>query len=193
MDPALDDTLSSCKLIKCLQIALLCVQENPIDRPSMLEVSSMLKNETAIVTIPKRPAFSVKTDEDDKNRPEQLHLKICSVDDATISQVVGRWGSTFLQKLEANAKSVYRLEQQARCVFSRLLSEIYGKSLTACTLLMESNNSEACLCKNWFRMCNLTIMPCNMPLSTKQLVLNKFAHWLHVLGQLAIRKVILSK
>jgi chitinase len=90
MDPALDDTLSSCKLIKCLQIALLCVQENPIDRPSMLEVSSMLKNETAIVTIPKRPAFSVKTDEDDKNRPEQLHLKICSVDDATISQVVGR-------------------------------------------------------------------------------------------------------
>jgi chitinase len=90
MDPSLDDTLSSCKLIKCLQIALLCVQENPIDRPSMLEVSSMLKNETAIVTIPKRPAFSVKTDEDDKNRRDQLHIKICSVDDATISQVVGR-------------------------------------------------------------------------------------------------------
>ncbi|KAL9377024.1 hypothetical protein Peur_031144 [Populus x canadensis] len=65
MDPSLDDTLSSCKSIKCLQIALLCVQENPIDTPSMLEVSSMLKNETTIVTIPKRPAFSVKTDEDD--------------------------------------------------------------------------------------------------------------------------------
>jgi hypothetical protein len=32
-----------------------------------------------------------------------------------------------------------------------------------------------------------------MPLSTKQLVLNKFAHWLYVLGQLAIRKVIMSK
>jgi hypothetical protein len=69
-----------------------------------------------------------------------LHIKICSVDDATISQVVGRWGSTFLRKLEGNAKSVYRLEQEARCVFSRLLSEIYSKSLTACTLLMESNN-----------------------------------------------------
>ncbi|KAG6740906.1 hypothetical protein POTOM_056377 [Populus tomentosa] len=90
MDPSLDDTLSSCKLIKCLQIALLCVQENSIDRPSMLEVSSMLKNETAIVTIPKRPAFSVRTDEDDENRRDQLHLEICSVDDATISQVVGR-------------------------------------------------------------------------------------------------------
>ncbi|KAB5514533.1 hypothetical protein DKX38_028439 [Salix brachista] len=90
MDPSLDDTFSSCKLIKCLQIALLCVQENPADRPSMLEVSSMLRNETAIVTIPRRPAFSVKTDEDDKNRRDRLHLEICSVDDATITQAVGR-------------------------------------------------------------------------------------------------------
>ncbi|KAJ6673361.1 CYSTEINE-RICH RECEPTOR-LIKE PROTEIN KINASE 19 [Salix viminalis] len=90
MDPSLDDTFSSCKLIKCLQIALLCVQENPADRPSMLEVSSMLRNETAIVTIPRRPAFSVKTDEDDKNRRDRLHLEICSVDDATITRAVGR-------------------------------------------------------------------------------------------------------
>ncbi|KAJ6673357.1 RECEPTOR-LIKE SERINE/THREONINE-PROTEIN KINASE SD1-8 [Salix viminalis] len=90
MDPSLDDTFSSCKLIKCLQIALLCVQENPADRPSMLEVSSMLRNETAIVTIPQRPAFSVRTDKDDKNRRDRLHLEICSVDDATITQAVGR-------------------------------------------------------------------------------------------------------
>jgi hypothetical protein len=53
MDPSLDDTTSSCKLIRCMQIALLCVQENATDRPSMLEVSSMLKNETTTVTIPK--------------------------------------------------------------------------------------------------------------------------------------------
>ncbi|KAJ6372564.1 hypothetical protein OIU76_026966 [Salix suchowensis] len=90
MDPSLDDTFSSCKLIKCLQIALLCVQENPADRPSMLEVSSMLRNETATVAIPQRPAFSVKTDEDDKNRGDRLHSEIRSVDGATISQVVGR-------------------------------------------------------------------------------------------------------
>ncbi|KAF9662786.1 hypothetical protein SADUNF_Sadunf18G0090600 [Salix dunnii] len=90
MDPSLDDTFSSYKLIKCLHIALLCVQENPADRPSMLEVSSMLRNETAIVTIPQRPVFSVKTDEDDKNRRDRLHLEICSIYDATITQAVGR-------------------------------------------------------------------------------------------------------
>ncbi|XP_021809031.1 serine/threonine-protein kinase BRI1-like 1, partial [Prunus avium] len=35
MDPSLDDTHSLCKLMRCLQIALLCVQENANDRPSM--------------------------------------------------------------------------------------------------------------------------------------------------------------
>jgi hypothetical protein len=57
MDSTLDDTLSSCKLITCMQIALLCVQENANDRPSMLEVSSMLKNEIAALTIPKKASF----------------------------------------------------------------------------------------------------------------------------------------
>ncbi|GAY68992.1 hypothetical protein CUMW_268550, partial [Citrus unshiu] len=54
MDPSLDDTHSSWKLLTCLQIALLCVQENPNDRPSMLEVYSMLENEnTADIMTPK--------------------------------------------------------------------------------------------------------------------------------------------
>uniref|UniRef100_A0A2N9FVX3 non-specific serine/threonine protein kinase n=1 Tax=Fagus sylvatica TaxID=28930 RepID=A0A2N9FVX3_FAGSY len=89
MDETLDDTTSSCKLIRCMQIALLCVQENAIDRPSMLEVSSMLKSETMAMTIPKKPAFSTKRDEDD-GKNSKLQLQICSVDDATISQVVAR-------------------------------------------------------------------------------------------------------
>ncbi|XP_031247794.1 cysteine-rich receptor-like protein kinase 10 [Pistacia vera] len=82
MDPSLDDTNSSCKLIKCLQIALLCVQENPNDRPSMLEVSSMLKNETFEIMNPKKPAFSKQADEDKET--------ILTFNDSTISEVVGR-------------------------------------------------------------------------------------------------------
>ncbi|OWM72836.1 hypothetical protein CDL15_Pgr021142 [Punica granatum] len=64
IDPSLDDSASSCKLARCMQIALLCVQENPEDRPSMLEISSMLRNGTSEITTPKRPAFSVKKDKD---------------------------------------------------------------------------------------------------------------------------------
>jgi hypothetical protein len=89
MDSTLDDTLSSCKLVTCMQIALLCVQENANDRPSMLEVSSMLKKEIAALTIPKKPAFSRKTDEEEETK-STLQPEICSHNDATISELVAR-------------------------------------------------------------------------------------------------------
>ncbi|KAK0592832.1 hypothetical protein LWI29_026304 [Acer saccharum] len=89
MDPSLDDTFSSCKLMTCLKIALLCVQETPNDRPTMIEVFSMLKNEATCITIPKKPAFSRLSDENEQNKSE-MHLEVCSVNDATISEVVAR-------------------------------------------------------------------------------------------------------
>ncbi|KAL5772832.1 hypothetical protein ACOSP7_012447 [Xanthoceras sorbifolium] len=79
MDPSLDDTFST----------LLCVQEIPNDRLTMLEVFSMLKNGTAYTTIPKKPAFSRLTDENEQCK-SLMHLEVCSVDDATISEVVAR-------------------------------------------------------------------------------------------------------
>ncbi|XP_042965126.1 receptor-like serine/threonine-protein kinase SD1-7 isoform X3 [Carya illinoinensis] len=66
VDPSLDDTSSSCKLLKCMQVALLCVQEKPVDRPTMLEVSSMLKNDAGTIGSPKKPAFSIQRDENRK-------------------------------------------------------------------------------------------------------------------------------
>jgi hypothetical protein len=72
-----------------MQIALLCVQGNAADRPSMLEVLSMLKSESDALLIPKVPAFSRKTNEDEKNKSE-LQLEICSITDTTMSQFVAR-------------------------------------------------------------------------------------------------------
>ncbi|KAK9275344.1 hypothetical protein L1049_022608 [Liquidambar formosana] len=88
MDPSLDDAASSCKLMTCMQVALLCVQEKPTDRPSMLEVFAMLKNETAAITMPKRPAFSRKRDQDEGNNSTLEHA-VCS-NEATISLVLPR-------------------------------------------------------------------------------------------------------
>lgn len=81
MDPSLDDSSSSCKVFRCLQVALLCVQTNPEDRPSMLEIYSMLRNDTKAISTPKRPAFSVKEDE---------NAGSSSVTDTLISQVLPR-------------------------------------------------------------------------------------------------------
>ncbi|XP_058179978.1 cysteine-rich receptor-like protein kinase 10 [Rhododendron vialii] len=91
MDPSLDDTDSSCKLVRCMQIALLCVQENPADRPSMLELSSMLKNETAAMNTPKRLAFSTRRDEDELQVQESTsEQEIWSVGDVSFTQLVAR-------------------------------------------------------------------------------------------------------
>ncbi|XP_049412465.1 G-type lectin S-receptor-like serine/threonine-protein kinase At1g61550 isoform X1 [Solanum stenotomum] len=88
MDQSLDDTTHSCKLLKCMQIALLCVQKNPLDRPTMLEISSMFKNiENLVMNSPKRPAFSTRQDEDQVGNIPNGELDI---DNATITQLVAR-------------------------------------------------------------------------------------------------------
>ncbi|XP_052181710.1 cysteine-rich receptor-like protein kinase 19 isoform X7 [Diospyros lotus] len=87
VDPLLDDSLSSCKIMRCMQVALLCVQEKWQDRPSMLEVSSMLKNESEAVPTPKIPAFWTRKADD---ATVQWGPEICSVDVETISQLEPR-------------------------------------------------------------------------------------------------------
>ncbi|KAJ7979639.1 Cysteine-rich RLK (Receptor-like kinase) protein [Quillaja saponaria] len=91
IDPSLDDSTSHCKIMRCMQVALLCVQENPVDRPSMLDVSSMLKNEIAAISTPKKPAFSIKRDEEEEEEETcMLGVKFSSLNDVTISQVEPR-------------------------------------------------------------------------------------------------------
>ncbi|KAL5065279.1 hypothetical protein RYX36_027016 [Vicia faba] len=84
LDPKLDDSTSDCKIMRCMQIGLLCVQDNSVDRPSMLEVDSLLKNEGTLVDTPKMPAFSMK------KHGSNSRLKFPSVNDVTISEMVAR-------------------------------------------------------------------------------------------------------
>ena len=43
--------------MRCINIALLCVQENAVERPTMGDVVSMLGSETMILDEPKQPAY----------------------------------------------------------------------------------------------------------------------------------------
>ncbi|KAA3486223.1 G-type lectin S-receptor-like protein serine/threonine-protein kinase CES101 [Gossypium australe] len=86
-DASLDDSSSSCKLITCMQLALLCVQENPADRPSMVEVFTILKNKSSVaISVPKQPAYSTTRDE----RKDIGRKIVFSVNDASITQVEPR-------------------------------------------------------------------------------------------------------
>ncbi|KAJ1291210.1 hypothetical protein BS78_02G300800 [Paspalum vaginatum] len=57
VDPALGDDLPVAEVIKCLQVALLCVQDSADDRPNMSEVVAMLGSEGITMPEPRQPAY----------------------------------------------------------------------------------------------------------------------------------------
>ncbi|XP_026432514.1 putative receptor-like protein kinase At4g00960 [Papaver somniferum] len=58
LDPTLKDTYSRNEAVRCIHVALLCVQENVADRPTMPTVVQMLNTYSDINTdLPSEPAF----------------------------------------------------------------------------------------------------------------------------------------
>ncbi|CAN6298316.1 unnamed protein product [Urochloa humidicola] len=58
MDPSMDCRVPESEVLKCIHLALLCVQENPADRPTMLDVLVMLHDQAASFAAPSKPAFA---------------------------------------------------------------------------------------------------------------------------------------
>ncbi|XP_019248391.1 PREDICTED: G-type lectin S-receptor-like serine/threonine-protein kinase At4g27290 [Nicotiana attenuata] len=61
VDESLLETCNIDEAIKCINIGLLCVQENPSERPSMSNVIVMLGGESMILPKPNHPAFVART------------------------------------------------------------------------------------------------------------------------------------
>ncbi|MBA0695324.1 hypothetical protein Goari_001955 [Gossypium aridum] len=59
MDPCLLESCSIPEIRRCIHVGLLCVQEDPTDRPTMSDVVVVLGSDTITLSPPKRPAFSV--------------------------------------------------------------------------------------------------------------------------------------
>ncbi|KAG4986813.1 hypothetical protein JHK82_034433 [Glycine max] len=59
MDPSLGETCNENQFIKCALIGLLCIQDEPGDRPTMSNVLSMLDIEAVTMPIPTPPTFFV--------------------------------------------------------------------------------------------------------------------------------------
>ncbi|KAK4258888.1 hypothetical protein QN277_005286 [Acacia crassicarpa] len=56
LDPTLRGSYSRNEVIRCIHIALLCVQENPSDRPSMATIALMLNSYSVTLSLPRQPA-----------------------------------------------------------------------------------------------------------------------------------------
>ncbi|KAM1320219.1 hypothetical protein ACFX2H_005122 [Malus domestica] len=61
LDPCLRDSYSRTEVIRCIHISLLCVQEDPADRPTMQSVVLMLSSYSLTLPSPQQPAFYLQS------------------------------------------------------------------------------------------------------------------------------------
>ncbi|XP_075664733.1 cysteine-rich receptor-like protein kinase 25 [Castanea sativa] len=62
LDPTLGDSFSRDEVMRCIHIGLLCVQEDPADRPTMATIVLTLTSGSVSLQAPQQPAFFAKTD-----------------------------------------------------------------------------------------------------------------------------------
>ncbi|XP_043806262.1 receptor-like serine/threonine-protein kinase SD1-8 isoform X2 [Manihot esculenta] len=86
IDPSMNGTCRPEEAVRFIQVGLLCIQEDPTDRPTMSSVVLMLSSDTQTLPSPKEPAFhSRRTVESSSPRPNS-----CSKNEMTISLPEGR-------------------------------------------------------------------------------------------------------
>lgn len=54
----MEDSILAHEVVRCIQVGLLCVQDDAADRPTMSTIIFMLSNEATLPS-PKQPMFSV--------------------------------------------------------------------------------------------------------------------------------------
>ena len=88
-DPSLGNTCDEQQFLRSVHVALLCVQENAIDRPTTSEMISMLLNDSISLPSPNRPTFLMGGG-DSKSTSYETKAEDFSVNNVTISVVGGR-------------------------------------------------------------------------------------------------------
>ncbi|CAL5411035.1 unnamed protein product [Camellia sinensis] len=88
-DVFMEDPIPTSEVLRCIQVALLCVQQRPEDRPTMSYVLLMLDSENPVLPMPKQPGFySERAVTDiDYSSTGKHH---CTTNEITITMLHGR-------------------------------------------------------------------------------------------------------
>ncbi|XP_028059300.1 cysteine-rich receptor-like protein kinase 10 isoform X3 [Camellia sinensis] len=87
-----DSTLmtgSKSEIMRCFHIGLLCVQENPTDRPTMASVVNMLISSSFTLSLPARPAYFVPKSIDPGNSLHEFNSMVTKLDQSEIKSSQG--------------------------------------------------------------------------------------------------------
>ncbi|KAL0727217.1 hypothetical protein Bca4012_023310 [Brassica carinata] len=92
VDPSVQDNYQTNEITRCIHIALLCVQEEAEDRPTMSAILQMLTTGSIALAVPRPPGFFFRSRHEEVGREgPSMHMSaLCSVDDASITSVAPR-------------------------------------------------------------------------------------------------------
>ncbi|KAL2495195.1 G-type lectin S-receptor-like serine/threonine-protein kinase [Forsythia ovata] len=77
------------EMVRCIHIALLCVQEFPKDRPTISTVLAMLSREIVDLPVPEQPVFAEKWNRSHVTSSQQSQMGV-SINDVTLTMLDGR-------------------------------------------------------------------------------------------------------
>ncbi|KAG5400362.1 hypothetical protein IGI04_014969 [Brassica rapa subsp. trilocularis] len=93
VDPMIVDNCNKSEVVRCIHIGLLCVQEDPIDRPALSAILVMFTSNTMTLPVPRRPGFFDHTrpkDPLDSDQSTASKSFTVSTDDASITSLYPR-------------------------------------------------------------------------------------------------------
>jgi len=64
LDQSLGDSYPQDEVLRCIQIGLLCVQEDPVDRPTMASILLALNSGSVTLPSPQQPGFFLHSKRD---------------------------------------------------------------------------------------------------------------------------------
>lgn len=105
VDPSLRRSCAENMVLKCTHIGLLCVQENPSDRPNMSRVILMLVGRSTTLPPPSRPAFLFRLDDAD-----QSNHRLDGVDQSHYEGALDLQGRSNKSNLSLNKVTITELE-----------------------------------------------------------------------------------
>ncbi|CAF2027108.1 unnamed protein product [Brassica napus] len=94
VDPSIVDNFQRNEVFRCIHIGLLCVQEDPVERPPLSTIVLMLTSITMTLPIPRQPGLFFQSilgkDPLDSDKFTTTKSLLRSVDDASITDVYTR-------------------------------------------------------------------------------------------------------
>lgn len=82
------------EVVRCIHISLLCVQEDPMDRPTLSTIVLMLTSNTVTLPVPREPGlfYQSRPELDPLDSEQSIKCKSVpwSIDDASITDVYPR-------------------------------------------------------------------------------------------------------